>query len=132
MNMGLEYTGSTHGTQALQAYLARYTKNVYVKTIDAMKKDALGALEALIADTYRAEHAEDAVSLENNGKTLSVTVHYCPAVRHLRKTRREVSRYFRYATETVMQTLAKMGGVGFEMLSYDEETGAAKYIFTKE
>jgi len=132
MNMGLEYTGSTHGPEALQAYLVRYTKNVYVKTFDAMKNDALGALEALIAGTYRAEHAEDAVTLENNGKTLSVTVHYCPAVRHLRKTGREVSRYFRYSTETVMQTLAKAGNVRFEMLSYDEQTGAAKYTFTKE
>ncbi len=131
MNMGLKYVGEVHGEEALQAYLARYTKNVYVKTIDAMKKDAPGALEALIAATYRAEHAEDAVRLENDGKTLSVTVRYCPAVRHLRKTGREVTPYFRYSTETVMQTLANEAGIRFEMLSYDEQTGAAAYRFTK-
>ena len=132
MNMGLEYVGSKHGVEALERYLVHYTENVHVKTVEAMKADALAALSKLIADTYRAEHAENAVSLENDGKTLRVTVQYCPAVRHLRKTGREVSRYFSYSTSAVMQTLATLGGVRFEMLSYDEKTGAAVYCFTKE
>ena len=56
---------------------------------------------------------------------------YCPAVKHLRKTGREVSAWFRYSTETVMQTLADIGGLKFTMESYDDETGAAAYYFTK-
>ena len=129
LNMGLEYTGSVHGEEALKKYLTRYTKNVYIKTIEAMANGTLPALEALIAGTYRAEHAEDAITLENDGKTLSVTAHYCPAVKHLRATGREVSRFFPLATSVVMQTLAELGGVRFEMLAYDADTGAAKYAF---
>jgi hypothetical protein len=63
---------------------------------------------------------------------LTVTGHVSPAVKHLRDTGRTVSKFFRYSTESVMQTLAEEGGVRFEMLFYDDETGAASYRFIKE
>ena len=132
MNRGLAYVGEVHGVQAIKDYFAQYVKNVLSKNVSALKKDGLSALENWIADTYHAEHAEDAVSLENDGKTLTVTVHNCPAVRFLQKIGSQISPYFRYSTEAVMQALADEGGVRFAMLSYDEESGAAAYRFVKE
>lgn len=131
MNMGIDYVAKVHGEDILEKYLIRYTNNVYVKTIAAMKEDALSALEALIRGTYDREHAPDAITLEKTDSTLTVTVAYCPAVKHLKKTGRVVSEYFSASTEVVMRTLAEHGALDFEMLSYDAETGAAKYEFKK-
>jgi hypothetical protein len=61
---------------------------------------------------------------------MTVHVAYCPAVRHLRKTGREVCAWFPLSTESVMQTIADEAGLAFEMCDYDAETGAATYIFT--
>ena len=59
------------------------------------------------------------------------TVPYYATVKHLKTTGREVSGWYRYTTEFVMQTLADLSGYSFTMDSYDEETGAASYRFTK-
>ena len=85
-----------------------------------------------IRKTYEAEKASDVLRVENDGKTLRIRIEYCPAVKHLRSTGREVSRFFSYATSVVMETLAEACGVSFEMDFYDDETGAASYHFTKE
>jgi hypothetical protein len=129
MNMGLRYVGETHGTEAVRAYLARYARNVYCKVIEDAKARGLAAIEKMIANTYALEKASDAVSFVRTDSALTVNVSYCPAVRHLRKTGREVCEWFPLSTESVMQTIAREAGFGFEMLAYDAETGAAKYTF---
>ena len=129
LNMGIDYVAKVHGVDSLVEYLTRYTKNVYKPVIKAMEKDALGAIEAKIRETYKLEKSEDALTVENDGKKLSVKVSYCPAVKHLRATGRDVSEYFSYSTEVVMQTLADIAEISFKMLSYDKESGAAEYEF---
>lgn len=132
MNMGLLYVGQTHGAETVKDYLTRYAKNVYAGVIEDAKLRGLAAIEDKIRETYRLEKAEDALRIENDGRQMSVTVSYCPAVRHLHATGREVCEYFPLSTETVMQTIADEARLSFEMLSYDAQTGAAKYTFTKE
>ena len=129
LNMGIDYVAKVHGVDSLVEYLTRYTKNVYKPVIKAMEKDALAAIEAKIRETYKLEKSEDALTVENDGKKLSVKVSYCPAVKHLRATGRDVSEYFSYSTEVVMQTLADIAEISFKMLSYDKESGAAEYEF---
>lgn len=131
LNRGIDYVGRVHGMEHLKSYLCRYTKNVYRKTIDEGKRDPLGAIEARIRETYTLEKASDVLTLENDGKTLTVKVAYCPAVKHLHAIGREVTPFFRYSTEYVMATLAEETGLSFVMDSYDDATGAAAYHFTK-
>ena len=131
MNMGLLYVGETHGEEAVKDYLRRYTENVYVKVIADAKERGLDAIEDKIRDTYRLEKSEDALNIEKDDDTMTVTIAYCPAVRHLHKTGRRVCEWFSLSTETVMETLANKAELDFAMLSYDNETGAAKYTFKK-
>ncbi|MDO4487680.1 MAG: hypothetical protein Q4B67_01120 [Eubacteriales bacterium] len=131
MNMGIHYVGENYGLECVKEFLERYTKNVYAPVFKDMEKNGLKAIESKILDTYKKEHSEDAVTTELNGDTLTVNVSYCPGVKHLKATGRVVSPWYRYTTEVVMDTLAKAGGFTFVMDSYDEETGAAKYHFTK-
>ena len=130
--MGIDYLGTVHGEKHLIAYLETYTQNVYKNTIDDMAK--VGAIEAIknqIVNTYTAEKALEVLNINQTKNSLEVNISYCPAVKHLKETGREVSKYFSYATTVVMQTLAKKGGLSFEMISYDDETGFAKYWFVR-
>lgn len=127
MNMGIHYLGEKYGEHAVKEYLTEYTEHVYAKLINKIKTNGISEIAGKIRDTYRQEKAEDAaeVTLEN-GK-IKVKVRYCPAVKHLKETSREVSPWYRYTTSVVMKVLAKAAGAEFTLLFYDAETGAAEY-----
>jgi len=133
MNMGIHYLGENYGVPAVREYLTRYTKNVYKNLMEDIKVRGLQAIEEKIWDTYQKEKALDALetvlSLDDN--ELQVRIKYCPAVKHLKETGRDVSSWYRYTTEVAMQTLASSAGYEFEMEVYDENTGAAIYSIKK-
>lgn len=129
MNMGIEYLAANFGVEDLVAYLTAYTNAIWVKHISAAKQDGIAAIEKRILDIYRKEHAEDAVNTAIENGTLTVEIAYCPAVKHLHATGREVSEWFSYATTVPMGILAAAAGKRFILDSYDKETGAAKYRF---
>ena len=133
MNMGIHYIGTNYGMEGVKEYLTRFTRNVYQSVIDDMKRRGLVALEDKIKDTYVKETQpqvlEAVVSPDN--QMMSVEVKYCPGVKHLKDTGREVSKWYRYTTEIVMKTLANDAGYLFIMDSYDENTGATAYRFVK-
>ena len=131
MNMGVEYLGLYHGEEDIRDYLEAFTRNVYKPVLEKLQEAPLQAIAEKIRSTYLAEKAEDALELVLSGNTLTVNIAYCPAVKHLRKTGREVSRWFSMTTSVVMKTLARAGGLHFEMECYDPETGAARYRFVK-
>ena len=130
MNMGITYLGTAHGEEDVKEYLRAFTLSAYRAIIADMKKDPFKTLENMLLKTYRAEHSEDALTLRFADGRLSVEIAYCPAVRHLRKTGREVSKHFSLTTRTVMETLAGEAGLVFLLEAYDEETGEARYSFS--
>jgi len=132
MNMGIDYVAKEHGVDSLRAYLTMYTNHVYKPVFEAMKENPLDAIEAKIRETYRLEKAEDALEIVRTERSLSVKILYCPAVRHLHETGRDVSEWFSLSTEVVMQTLAERADLIFKMEKYDQETGAAEYSFEQQ
>ena len=128
-NRGIHYLGEKYGKSHVVDYLTQYTRHVYGHL--GIAKAGLDGIEALIRDTYRKEKAEDALTITKTENGFTVEIAYCPAVKHLHSIGREVSPWFRYTTEVVMATLAAECGARFEILSYDEESGASRYIFTK-
>ena len=132
MNMGIDYLGQFHGEADLREYLVTFTKNVYRPVMEQMRSDPFGALAEKIRSTYAAEKAEDALKLTQTDNTLTVEIAYCPAVKHLHATGREVCQWFPLSTTVVMETMAAAGGLRFEMEHYDPATGAARYRFFKE
>ena len=128
-NRGLLYLGEKYGIEAIRDYLTQYTAHVYAHLNIA--STGLAGIKALILDTYRKEKAEDAITVTDTENGFDVKVSYCPGVKHLHSIGRVVSPYFRYSTDFVMEALAAECGATFTMHSYDEETGAARYSFTK-
>ena len=131
MNMGIEYVGQYHSAEDVKEYLQCFTRNAYRLVLQQMRADPFGALAEKIRETYEMEKAPDALTLDIQENKLTVCVAYCPAIKHLKKTGRDVSEWFAMTTSVVMETLAKDSGLGFEMDHYDPETGAAEYHFTK-
>ena len=132
MNMGIEYLGTKYGIDDVREYLTRYTKNVYQNVMEDIKVRGLAAIEDKIRNTYMNEKAPDAVEISYEDDAMKVKVGYCPAVRHLKATGREVSKWYRYTTQFVMEVLADVAGCEFDMPYYDEETGAAAYEFCRK
>lgn len=132
LNNGIEYIGLNYGMDAVKEFLERYAQTVHRHTIDNIKKDGLSAIRHHIEDTYRKEKAEEVLTMKQTDNNLSVKISYCPGVRHLTSTGRVVSKWYRYTTETVMNTFAVAGGLEFVMEHYDEATGAAVYSFGKK
>ena len=131
LNMGIHYLGDNFGLDELRAYLTRYTKNVYVKVFADIEKRGIAAVEAMILDTYAKEKCPDAVKTTLDDKGLLVEIAYCPAVKHLVKTGREVTPWYRYTTEVVMEVFAEKCRYTFVMDAYDDATGKAQYRFVK-
>lgn len=131
MNNGIEYLGENFGKDEVVAYLTLFTKHVYHPVLTAVMEKGLKAIEEKILDTYKAEKCPDAVETSLEEDRLTVRVKYCPAVKLLQDTGRQVSKWFPYTTSVVMQELAAAGGYTFHMESYDEATGATVYSFCK-
>ena len=129
LNMGIHYLGENFGLEELRAYLIRYTNNVYVKVFADIAERGLAAVEAMILDTYAKEKCPDAVKTTLDDKGLLVEIAYCPAVKHLLKTCRDVTPWYRYSTEVVMEVMAGKCGCSFSMDAYDDTTGKAQYRF---
>lgn len=129
MNMGIDYVGEYYGIDGVREFLQTYTGHVYAPVFAAIQRDGLNAIRAKIEDTYQKEKAFDVLQVAQDDHSLHVSVRECPAVRHLHETGRKVSKWYRYTTEMVMETLAAKGGFHFHMESYDEATGAAAYRF---
>ena len=85
----------------------------------------------MILDTYAKETCPDAVKTTLDEKGLLVEIAYCPAVKHLLKTGREVTPWYRYSTEVVMEVMAEKCGCTFSMDVYDDATGKAQYRFIR-
>ena len=127
LNMGVHYLAQTFGEAELREYLTLFTERVYGRVIEDIAGRGLAAIADKITDTYAREKASDAVTVALTEDSLEVTVSYCPAVKHLKRTGRVVSPWFVYTTTVVMERLAEAAGKKFNLNSYDPETGAAKY-----
>lgn len=132
LNKGISYLAETYGEGDVREYMAKFTKDFYWKVAEKAKEQGLAAIEEKILDTYKKEHAEDAVQTVISGDTLTVTVSACPALAYFRSVGTQVSPLYYLSTEAVMQTLADMSGLTFRMDAYDQETGAATYRFIKK
>ncbi len=128
MNGGVEYLATTYGSSSVVEYLSLYTDKLYGSRV---KGKGLSAIAAIIAESYELERAKNVLIVTEGESSLEVQVSECPAIKHLRATGRTVSDSFYLIDEVVYTELARLAGVKFEVVSYDKESGAANYLFTK-
>ena len=129
MNNGIEYLGKKFGVEAIRSYLSQFTKNVYKREIEKIKQNGISAIEEKIVDTYSNEKCPEVLTISKNGNKTTFEIEFCPAVKHLKETGRDVSSWFNLTTEVVMGIFADAAGLSFEMEEYDASTGKARYSF---
>jgi len=97
-----------------------------------VKESGLTAIAEYLGWLYATEEAPDALELALSENALDVTVRYCPAVKHFKIRDFVPHECFAMSTSVVYDVIARESGYSFEMLSYDQETGAAKFRFFKQ
>lgn len=126
---GLEYVGERYGDGAVREYLTRFAKAYYAPLAERVKENGLCALREHIQKIYAAEKASDCVKCELSDRTLTVTVSECPGVKYIRESGNDPTKWYIECTRTVNQVIADMCRLEFELLFYEEFSGAAQYRF---
>lgn len=132
MNSGSSYIYEKYGEDGLQEYLEQFVNAFHIPLIADMKEHGLSAFREYLTKLYLTEEAGDAVSFCETKNSLTVTVHYCPAVQYLKKRNITPGPAYRFCTSMVYDALARATGFSFTLISYDEETGAAEFAFSSK
>ncbi len=130
MNFGVDYIAKNYGEDGLEEYLSGFARTYHAPLIAAIREKGLSAMEEYLKGIYEIEEASDDVETELSGGVLNVYVKESPAIAHIKKSGDPISKWFVETTNTVYGTIAREAGVGFELLSYDSETGEARFRFT--
>jgi hypothetical protein len=129
LDQGLAYLGLEYGGGAVDEYLGNFARDYYAPLVLDARARGFAALREHIASIYEAEEARGAVAFAEAGGELLVAVSACPAVAFMRESGHAPSKWHVKTTSAVYGAIAKELGMGFEMASYDDETGAAEYRF---
>lgn len=128
-DIGVAYVGEKYGDAGVRDYLRTFAQAHYAPLARDFAAQGLIALERQIRSTYEAEEMPEVCHTSINGDELLVAIDRCPAISYFRSVGHTPSRWYIELTRTVNEAIAEMCGIGFELLSYDEATGAAKYRY---
>lgn len=121
MDNALAYVGEHFGEEALDKFFEQYVQRRYpVMT--------LAELEQYFVDVYAAEEAEDALQTRLSGNQLSVEISYCPGLRYL-NAHGGASKWYYKTSTALYPALARKCGLSFRLVSYDDHTGKAEFVF---
>ncbi len=123
MDIGIAYLGDHYGEKVLDQYLTRYVQKRY-------KKMTLQELEKYFIDIYTAEEAEDGLQTCLAEGKLTVKVAYCPALQYL-NAHGGASKWNHKTTTVMYPALAELCGLKFQLIAFDEATGAAEFEFVE-
>jgi len=132
MALGLQYISEHYGKEGLREYLTQFTLAFHKPLLAKIRETGLAAIEEYLNWLYIEEEAEDALDMTVTESAVDVTIHYCPAVKHLKFRDMIPHESFERTTNVVYDVIAQESGMGFEMISYDHDTGAASFRFFKK
>ncbi|MBT3319624.1 MAG: hypothetical protein HN948_06295 [Clostridia bacterium] len=125
LNLGIEYLQEQYGDDAVIEYLQEYTRVFHKPLIDAVKADGLSAIQKYFERIFEIEEVEEDILFEMGVDTLTIVISKCPALSHMKKTNITPAAMFIETTRTIGLTLAEETGLSYELVTYDEATGAS-------
>lgn len=126
---GLRYVGEKYGDNGVKEYLRRFATAYYAPLAASVKEKGLVALKEHIENIYEIEEASEVLKTTLSDQELLVEVSYCPAMAYMKSIGYTPSKWYIEETRTVNETIADSADLGFELISYDNETGKAAYRF---
>lgn len=128
-DLGVRYVGEKFGDAAVCYYLTRFAKAYYKPLIEKTAKNGLEEIKKHIENIYTIEKVPNDVKCTLADGVLNVKVSKCPAIAYMREEGYQPSKWYIETTRIVNRVIAEESGYGFEMISYNEEDGAAEYKF---
>ena len=130
-DIGLRYIGEKYGDNGVKEYLQTFARAYYKPLFTDVGERGLVALKEQIEKIYQIQDMPEVVHENLTADELDVPIDRCPAVTYFNKTGHNTSKWYVELTRTVNDTIADQCDLGFELLAYSEETGAARYRFFK-
>ena len=127
----LKYGHEHYGEEGLREYLTQFTLAFHKPLLAKTREQGLTAIADYLTWLYNEEEVPDALELTASENALDVMIHYCPAVKQLKFRGIVPHESFERGTSVVYDVIAGESGLGFEMVSYDHDTGAAHFRFWK-
>ena len=127
-DLALRYLGEHFGENGVRGFLTDYVNNFYAPLLADARKRGLVAIKEWIERLYTVEEAEDLLTTQLEGDTLTVKISESPAIRHLRATGTEPCVYYIEQTRTLYSAMADSLGLSFNLAYYDD-TGKAEFSF---
>ena len=128
---GVEYIAEHYGEKGLREYLTKFTLAFHKPLLAKVKEQGIAAVADYLRWLYDTEKAPEALTIDESEDVLNVSISYCPAVKHLKSRDIIPHESFERTTSIVYDVIAAESGFGFEMISYDHDTGAARFRFYK-
>ncbi|NLJ41280.1 MAG: hypothetical protein GX352_06710 [Clostridiales bacterium] len=128
-DLGIEYVGKRFGDNGVKEYLRRFATAFYSPLVEDIKERGLVALKEHIENIYEIEEAPEVLKTTLEEEELLVEVSQCPAIAYMKSIDYTPSKWYIEQTRTVNETIADNADLGFELISYDDETGKTAYRF---
>jgi len=125
----LIYLEERFGPEAVREYLRGFARRFYGPLRVEIGERGLPAIAEHVRRIYADEGAD--VCLELDDDVLIVRVAACPAVAHMRAHGHRVAPLWRETTAAVNAAICEGSAYDFDLLEYDEETGASVGRFTR-
>ena len=130
-NRGLTYLENRWGREHVIAHLTRFARSFYGPLIEKIREEGLRAFRDHIEGVYAAEKVPEAVCCQLAENCLRVTVSRCPGAACVRAAGYALAESYPEEINTVLRVVAEDAGYGFQLLSYNRETGACEYQIYK-
>lgn len=123
LSSALIYLEGRFGPEAVCDYLRRFARSFHAPLREELRDRGLVAIAERLRRVYEAEGAAPHIDLSED--ELIVRVEACPAVTHMREHGYEVAPLWRETLRSVNEGICEDSAFDFELLDYDEQTGAS-------
>lgn len=127
----LRFCGENYGDEAVQEFVADFTKRYFAPWIDACKTRGLVAIKEWLEAVYAVEEASEVLHTELTETKLTVDIDYCPAMAYMRSVNREPSPWYIEQTRTLYAAFAEGAGLDFKLDCFETD-GKTRFHFIKK
>jgi predicted ArsR family transcriptional regulator len=129
LSSALIYLQERFGPEAVREYLRDFARTYYGPLREDLSERVLEAIADRLRRVYEDEGADVCLEMTEDG--LIVEVEACPAVTHMREQGYEVAPMWRETIRSVNEGICEGSAYQFELLEYDDETGASRGLFSR-
>jgi len=129
LSYGLQFVEDNYGREGLDDFLSRLAESVYLPLVDGIRARGLDALHEHLQTIFELEQGE--FEMHTQDGVLTLRVHRCPAICHMKEHRYAVAEHFCEHTRIVNEAVCKAAGCR-SSVEYDQDAGRCVQRFWKE